>query len=247
MARYTSEFTIPYYDCSGEGTVRPESLLAYMGETSALHSDYLGVGGADLVEKGFVWMLNRWRVRFIKYPKARDIIKVETWSSGIDRFYATREFNIYDNHGNLMVQASTQWVFLDIHRKRPTRVPDDMNNIYDTESEYNLHDFYEFKKEIDINKEVDFHVRKSDIDSNNHVNNVKYLNWMIEALPDELDDKYLYELDIQYKKETKLGNLIISGVSIDKQDEEIICYHKITGKDDLHAFGRSIWTEKNPL
>ena len=244
MARYTKEFVIPYYDCSRDRFVRPESLLEYMGEASVLHGDTLGVGGADLFKMGFVWMLNRWKVKFIEYPKSRETITVETWSSGIDRFYATREFNIYGSDGKLLVQASTQWVFFDILKRRPTRVPKEISAVYDSENEHNFYEFHDFKNEIQTDEAIEFHVRKSDIDFNHHVNNVKYLNWMVEVLPKQLDDQYLYELDIQYKKEIKQGSSIKSEASIDIEGEETVCYHKIVGNDDLHAFGRSVWKSR---
>ncbi|ABW18441.1 acyl-[acyl-carrier-protein] thioesterase [Alkaliphilus oremlandii] len=244
MARYTEEFVIPYYDCSGDRFVRPESLLEYMGEASLLHGDTLGVGGADLFKMGFAWMLNRWKVRFIEYPKSRTTITVETWSSGVDRFYATREFNIYDSDRKLLVQASTQWVFCHILKRKPARVPDIISAVYDSEDEHNFYHFHDFKDEVQADEAIEFRVRKSDIDFNHHVNNVKYLNWMLEVLPKQFEDQYLYELDIQYKKEIKQGSLIKSEVSMDIEGEETVCYHKITSNSVLHAFGRSVWKNR---
>ena len=50
----------------------------------------LGVGISELYDNNMAWMLNRWKVRFLEYPRPRDKIKVETWCSSIDRFYALR-------------------------------------------------------------------------------------------------------------------------------------------------------------
>ncbi|WFA09373.1 acyl-ACP thioesterase domain-containing protein [Tissierella sp. Yu-01] len=241
MSKYTKEFIIPYYDTNKNGFVRPESLLSYMGETSSLHSDFLGVGIEALVKHNVVWMLNRWRVRFYKYPKALDKVTIGTWSSGINRFYATREFVIYDEDNEKVVEATTQWVFLDTLKKRPIRVPQELSQIYGTVVEKNLHDFYDFKDEFSTTSGIDFHVRKSDIDYNHHVNNVKYLNWMLEAIPSDIDDKYkLYELDIQYKKEIKLGSTINSSLT-ENREENFTYLHKITDGEELNAYGRTVW------
>lgn len=201
MNKHREKFTIPYYDSDKYGRVRPTSLLTYMGETSSLHSDYLGVGFEELIKQNYGWVLNRWRVRFYKYPKVRDKIKIETWTSGFDKFYATRDFVIYDENNNLIGKATTLWIFLDIIKKRPIRVPKEFNKVYNIIEEKLLHDYYEFNDGIISDNDIDFYVRKSDIDYNNHVNNVKYLNWMLEVIPEDIDEKYyLSEMDIQYKR-----------------------------------------------
>lgn len=241
MTKFRKEFTLPYYDSDINGYARPEALLTYMGETSTWHSDLLGVGANVLRERNYAWMLNRWRARFIKYPRVKDKIIIETWSSGIDRFYATREFVIYSDQGELLVKGTTQWVFIDTLKRRPIRIPQELADIYDGLDDKLLHDFYDFREEFETEEGLDFHVRKSDIDYNNHVNNVKYLSWMLEAIPDSVDsEKKLYELDILYKKETKLGSLINSTLKL-VDDNNINFLHKIRENDEIHAFGRTVW------
>lgn len=243
MTRYRKEFDIPYYDSDKNGYVHPVSLLTYMGETSSHHSDSLGVGIEGLRKNNYGWMLNRWRIKFIKYPRVKDKIIVETWNSGIDRFYATREFKIFDKHSNPLVIATSQWVFLDMARKRPMRIPAEFNEIYSQEDEKLLHDYYDFNKEFETGSELDFNVRKSDIDYNNHVNNVKYLDWMLELIPvDVYGSCKLYELDIQYKKEVVLGSLVNSSI-VEVEKGNSIFLHKISTGNEIHAVGRTVWNK----
>lgn len=248
MQKYIKEFQIPYYDTDKNGIVYPASLLTYMGETSSFHSDALGVGVDELRKNNYGWMLNRWRVKFYKYPKVKDKITVETWTSGFDKFYATREFVIYGTEKNIVGEATTLWIFLDIIKKRPIRIPKEFNGIYNIIDEKLLHDFFDFNFEFETNTEVDFHVRKTDIDYNNHVNNVKYLNWMLEVIPEEIDNKYfLSEFDIQYKRETKLGDLIKSSINEGLvEDNKLIYLHKIneSNSNDTNTFGRTIWIKR---
>ncbi|NLL81865.1 MAG: acyl-ACP thioesterase [Tissierellia bacterium] len=245
MAKYSKEIIVPYYDCNKNGLVRPASILSYMGEVSTIQSVGLGVGISELYDNNMAWMLNRWKVRFLEYPRPRDKIKVETWCSSIDRFYALREFAIYNMAGEKIIKASTQWVLLDTIKKRPKRVPQTMVDIYGAISEKHFTDFYDFKdvSRIEMRDVVDFHVRKSEIDYNNHVNNAKYLDWMLEAIPVEIDENHLlYELEIMYKKEIKYGETIYS--SFTRNDEENTYIHKISKDDEINAFGKSKWIKK---
>ena len=249
MRKYIKEFTVPYYDSDKNGTAYPASLLAYMEETSSFHSDDLGVGVDELRKKNYGWMLNRWNVSLHRYPKVREKIFVETLATGFDKFYATREFVIYDTDKSIIGQATTLWIFLDIVRKRPIRIPKEFYEAYNIVNENQPpYDFYNFNFEFATETSIDFHVRKTDIDYNNHVNNVKYLNWMLEVIPDEVDnDYYLTEFDIQYKKEIKLGDLIESSISEGMtRDDKRIYLHKINTIDsnDVNTYGRTVWKKR---
>lgn len=252
LNKYTKEFIIPYYDSDKSGFVRPESLITYMGETSSFHSSSLGVGIEELSKYDYAWILNRWKVKIIRYPKVRDKITIETWTSTFDKFYATREFMVYDNDKNEICRATTLWIFLDMNKKMPRRIPKELYGRYNIVDEKLLHDFYSFNLDIKSNNGIDFYVRKSDIDYNNHVNNVKYLNWMLEVIPERIDMEYkLCEFDIQYKRETKFGSTVISEFIEEECEEEdkqnIGFLHRITENHEINTFGRTIWKKKNPL
>ncbi len=241
MPKYTKEFTIPYYDCDKDGYIRPENLLTYMAETSSMHSDKIGAGLKELRENNYCWMLNRWRVRFLKYPKVLEKVNIETWCAGINKFYATREFIVYDQTGEIVVKASTQWVFLDLIKLRPIRVPLDFGKIYGECKDRVLEDYYDFKKDLKVDQGLEFRVRRADIDYNNHVNNVIYLNWMLETIPDPVvENNKLYDLDIFYKKEIK-GGAMINSALVGEEGDDLKFLHKISGGEEVHAFGRTVW------
>ena len=53
---------------------------------------------------------------------------------------------------------------------------------------------------------INFKVRYTDIDSNNHVNNTKYIDWAIETLPEDIVNNYvLDEVKVTFEKECKYG------------------------------------------
>lgn len=232
---------VPYYDGDKDGYLRPENLLAYLGEASTIHSNSIGVGQKELKMNNYSWMLNRWRARFFKYPRVMDEIIIETWSSGINKFYATREFVVYDKEEKILFKGTTQWVFFDLDKLRPVRVPEYIGRMYGDCKDRALDDFFDFKRDFETEMGLQFLVRRSDIDSNNHVNNVKYLDWILEALPDDLvENKRLYDLDIFYKKEVKKGNTIESSFIKDIEEGSTFL-HKIIDEDEIHAFGRTVW------
>lgn len=245
MGKYNKEFIIPYYDCDKSGFARPVALLEYLVETSSIHSDSLGLGFKELIERDEGWVLSRWKVKLYTYPKARDKIKIETWTSGYKKFYAYREFKAYNEDGELLAKASTLWIFMDIERRRPTRISEGLYSSYSPVEEQNFDDFLKFTNEFREKSSMDFRVRKTDIDYNEHVNNAKYLNWFLELIPLNVDeDYYLSELDIYYKKEIKYNHMIESRISESKSIEDRLeFFHEIYNKDTdtLTTRARTVW------
>jgi acyl-ACP thioesterase len=242
MEKYTKEFIIPYYDTDKNGLLKISALLAYMEETSSFHSDALGIGVEELGKNNYGWMLNRWRARFYKLPKVKEKVIIDTWTSGFDKFYAYREFAVYDINNEPICNATTLWIFLDVEKKKPIRVPKEFNGIYKIVDEKLMHDFADFRDDFTTKEGMDFHVRRSDIDYNQHVNNVKYLDWILETVPEDVYENYqLHELDIQYKKELKLGTTIDSLILEEKDNKNPTYLHKITNRKEINAYGRTEW------
>ena len=250
MTNYSKKFEIYCYDVNKDGYVTPTKILNYLNETSICHTNYLGFGFKKLIEQDLAWILNRWKVEINKYPRYNEFITIETWASGLNKFYGTREFRILDQNNIEIGRASSVWILINISKKRPVRIP---SYIYEKckiqeDGQSQLTDFYDFEDDINIKSSIDFHVRKSDIDLNNHVNNTKYLSWILEIVPDEIVTNYiLNEFEIVYKKEITYGKTILSGLNELKHlAHNVEILHKIFDKDinETNALARTYLGKK---
>ncbi len=246
MSKYWKKFTIPYYDTNSEGYIKPENILSYMAETSSWHSDSLGLGFYELSKKNYAWMLLRWEAEILKYPKAKDNVVIGTWTSGFDRFYATREFVMIDESGDIVAKATTKWFFLDIKKRRPKRIPDEIQVKYSFVEEFNFPDFTDMDESTgDLVESRLMRVRRSDIDSNNHVNNIRYIEWMQEGLEDRvLDNMKLHKLGIVYKKEILPGDEFKTNWWRDEKRDKYF-NHAISVNGELNAQGFTLWKGKD--
>lgn len=234
LEKFKKEFEVHYYQIDKNTQVTPLSIVRMLEEMAVCHSEYVGVGVNEMKQKNMGWVLCRWDIIIEKYPVWQDLITIETWSSNIEKFSATREFYIRDTDGNICVRASSLWVLVNLGRRRPVRVPSEMIEQYgqNPEKAINPSDEKIVFNEVCLNQEI-FKVRKSDIDTNEHVNNASYIEWALEIVPGEICDHYqLIGLEIVYKKEAVLGNTIISAYEITKGNlnEEIIL-HIIMSED----------------
>ncbi len=251
MNKYRFNLEVPYFACDPEGYMTPTYILNYFGEASSAHSDYLNLGVKELMNLNYGWILNRWKLYFLSYPRVKEKISIETWTSSVNRFYANREFILYNEENEILAKATTVWVFLDLEKQRPIRIPKEIEERYNCNDEPVFQDFYNFKEtEIKENSKV-FATRKSDIDYNKHVNNVKYLDWILEVIPETIDANYwLHSLEIQYKKEILYGDQIVSSISKKEKNEDSLYFlHKIKKEDEEVAttYARTGWTRKNKI
>jgi acyl-ACP thioesterase len=105
------------------------------------------------------------------------------------------------------------WVFFDIEKRRPAPVYEEIKQKWGICSEVSIdHDINKKILPIEIaNNAKHFDVNMFDVDVYHHVNNIKYLQWLIESVPDEIfDHYYLQSIDGRFIAESKYGDTIIS-------------------------------------
>ena len=243
MSKFTKDFIIPSTDTDYEGFIKVDKILANMALTSTLHSDALGLGVEEIRKNNYGWMLIKWELEILEYPKVDDTVKIVTWTSGFDKFYATREFEILDISGNISVKASSLWVFMDIIKRRPIRIPNDIAKKYSIIEQRNFTEFSNIEIDGDLlTKSQSFRVVENDLDENNHVNNIKYIEWLFLGLEEMQKDYIISNLAINYKKELLLGDCVHTE-TIQKHQVNIL-NHKILTSEGLNAVATSSWKKK---
>lgn len=224
MSYYSEKYKVYGFNCNKDLEMRVESLFQFMIETSVKQTEKLMIDNMDYED--YFWVIYQWDVEIIKRPKYNDEIIVDTISVGANKFYAYRNFTIFDEEGNIFVKAKTKWLLLNKNRKMPVRIPMELMELYGSdESLRRIEKEFKIDDDITFNKGEGFSVKKSDIDSNNHVNNAKYLNWILETVD---NDREIKRIELIYKKETKYGEKIISqSTNIKKEINKNIVYNKI--------------------
>ncbi len=197
------------------GILPCSSIINYFQDCSTFQSEDLNRGIAYLEEHHQVWLLNGWQLELMKPIKLGDIVTVGTWPYDFKGFYGYRNFIMKDSDGIVLAVANSIWVHLDTQTGRPTKVPKD--NGYTLEPPYPM-EYVDRKVDTPINSILHdaFQVKKSNIDSYNHVNNGQYIKMAEEFLPDQFIST---SMRVEYKAQAKLGDIILPFVS-----EQEDCY-----------------------
>ena len=199
---YKHEFLVGYGEVDEHNKLRLSALLNYFQDVATMHSKTLGYGTSECLKLGIGWLLLSWHVKMYSYPEGDTNIEVRTWSRGIKGIHARRAYEVLDEKGNLVAEADSIWALVNIKEKRPIRPLPGMNEAYGA---IDRMPFEEEKIRIEepesIDNIVSFYVPRRDIDTNHHCNNTKYIEYALEAIPQEIyNEKHVEELEIVYKK-----------------------------------------------
>lgn len=206
-------YTVKLSEIDKNNKATNKAILSYLEDTGGKHSNMAGCGILDISKTHLTWLLLEWKLQVLRRPNYTEQIKVETWSKKAVKCYAYRDFKIYDEQGNVIVLASSKWVLVDIQKGKVVRVEQKLHERYEPEPTKEAFDDYEDFPKIHIPEKYEFEteyvVRKSDIDINNHMHNLNYLDLANETLPEDVFEKgNLNNVRITYKKEIKLGEVV---------------------------------------
>lgn len=169
-----------------------------------------GFGIDDLIKNGNTWVLSRLAIDMTRFPVLGENIVIHTWIEENYDFMSDRKIVFYDEANTIIGTASTIWAVLNIETRKPMPLSE-INGI-DTIA------LGERGFDIDIaarircadSTEVETRtVRYSDLDINNHVTSVKYIEWTYDAIGVEiLKDRQFLSLVVNYQNEVLYGEKV---------------------------------------
>ena len=204
------KFCVRSYEAGVTNHVSLAALCNYMQESAGLSADRMGWGIRKLQEEGLTWMLCRLYVKVSRYVPWGTEIAMRTWPSGMKgRLLATRCFQAADGSGGEVLQAYSEWLYVDMQSQRIVKLPEGFAGLVPEGTPVVTPVDLGGKsvKLADVTASVEIRVRQSDLDFNDHVNNVHYVEWMLEALPGRGRPS---EIDIVFRSAAKAGDVLAS-------------------------------------
>ena len=210
-------FTVRSYESGVTNHVSLATLCNYMQEAAGLNAASLGWGIRKLQEDGLTWMLSRLHMKVARYVPWGEKITLRTWPSGMKRrLVATRCFQGMDSSGGEVLQAHSEWLYVDMRAQKIAKLPESFAGLVPAGTPDLAFDDIGGKitKLPSITSSVEIRVRHGDLDFNDHVNNVHYAEWMLEALPMGTDPDIMgtgpAEMDIVFRAAAKAGDVLFS-------------------------------------
>ena len=106
--------------------------VRYVVELAAAHADALGLGFEATRALGGIWIVRRHDVLYHANVPAGATIRETTWISSLRGALSLRHARFESEAGALLVEATTEWAYVDASTLRPRRVPSDVRRRFTT-------------------------------------------------------------------------------------------------------------------
>ena len=236
--KYTEVRKLQAYQCDRYGNVRPLILMNELQSVADTHAEKLGVGRTFLLQNNLAWVVTHYLVDIIELPHENEELHFITWPSVADSLRTVRDFEIRGADNRLMVRATSQWILIDMERRRPVVLTDKLPERI-LVGERALDRKFDKFPDFDADKTHIMKCRFDDIDVNQHINNAVYAVWATESVGYVYRNEHtLCGIELNYKKEI---NPETPEVSVDVKIDGNTSYHKIRTDAADHAIVICHW------
>jgi len=237
-------FTISTYELDMKFSTTMPVICNFCYDVGMDHATIL-LKDNDFLPENVVFVITRFNARIERYPALGESVLVRSWLSPVENKYVVRNYLLMDESGEIWGRAINSATTFNLKK----RAAEDISANFDN-TKFNVlnlepalpHVFEKIPDVVSPDYVNNVEVRYFDCDFYRHVNNVKYTEWCIETMPIEFLKKHkLYEVDINYKKESSLGERLL--VKTCASSEENCFIHSITSEDGARDIVRmkSVW------
>lgn len=209
MAFFENDFYIRLRDVNKSNKITNEAILGFFEDIGGLHSDSIGYGIKNIKETNLSWILLHWKMKVIERANYGDTVHVKTWSRYSSKIYTYRDFEMYNSDGKLLAIATSKWALINATTGRLEKLEDELISKYKPEekSVFNELEVQKLKQPSEYDSLYEYTVSRRDIDVNNHMHNLYYLDIAYEVLPIDIYEKFDFScVEIMYKTGAKLGD-----------------------------------------
>lgn len=220
---FTRDYPVSVSSLDNYGRVRPSFWFAAMQDTAVAHMEHLGLGKTALP---VFWVLSRIALTVYQPFPPQTSLQCQTWCAAIRGASPIRMFTFTTaggkrtsekasgktgNQRERIAEAQSMWVMLDpVTRRivRPTAFGDTITQLV---RDPTLPPPAALPKlsGVSVAPHHTYTVRYSDLDENNHLNNVRAVELVCDTLHLEAQPDWVSFLQINYTAETRCGETLL--------------------------------------
>lgn len=231
--------------CDRTHTLTLSMLVNLLLEVSGKQSAFLELGDDVVNGMGYTWIILQYEFHIKRMPMFKEEIEIETFATEYNKLFCYRDFVVRDASGEEIVLVHTTFALIDQTKRKMARLPDEIVNPYQADFTKRLK---RTAKPAPLDKgdisSQSYRVRYFDIDTNQHVNNSHYLNWVLDSLDtDFLNGHKPTYGNIKFEKEVHEKQIVDSYVSIREEEDVITSAHRIQVGDIVNCTASFNWAK----
>ncbi|KAL0552811.1 hypothetical protein IC582_011938 [Cucumis melo] len=264
---FTQNFSIRSYEIGADRTASIETLMNHLQETALNHVKTAGLLGdgfgstPEMCKKNLIWVVTKMQIMVDRYPTWGDTVQVDTWVSASGKNGMRRDWLVYDcKTRETLTRASSVWVMMNKETRKLSKIPEEVRR--------EIEPFFmntapviedDGRRLPKIDDDTADYVRAgltpkwSDLDVNQHVNNVKYIGWILESAPPPiLESHELSSINLEYRRECGRDSVVQSLTAVTGTDVgtlatsgDVDCNHLLRFENGAEIVrGRTEWRPK---
>ncbi len=213
MAEITSyKYRIEPQDVDFTLRASAASIINYMLNVAGIDAHNKGFGVDVLQGQSCTWVLSRLAVEIYKQPEQYTDTEIDTWVNEFNRLSSTRNFRMRFAD-KILAAGVSQWCMLNME----TRQVVDMSLLKDVYERAMVAESSPIAtpqrlRPIEPTRVMSRPVVYSDIDFNRHVNTLRYIELLFDALPLEIiEHNNGMRIDINFIAEARYGETLAAG------------------------------------
>ncbi|XP_008785915.1 palmitoyl-acyl carrier protein thioesterase, chloroplastic-like [Phoenix dactylifera] len=213
---FRQNFSIRSYEIGADRTASIETLMNHLQETALNHVRSAGLLGdgfgatPEMSKRNLIWVVTKMQVLVGHYPSWGDVVEVDTWVGASGKNGMRRDWHVRDYRtGQTILRATSVWVMMNKHTRKLSKMPEEVRaEIGPYFLEHAAIADEDSRKLPKLDGDTADYIkggltpRWSDLDVNQHVNNVKYIGWILESAPISiLENHELASMTLEYRRE----------------------------------------------
>lgn len=247
MARqFVYSFTVSSFDSDALGEMRAPALMCRFQVAADGHARQHALAIDQLLKTGRTWVLREFHLAVLRAPRFLEPCRVTTWASSRSAgIRAWRDFVMESASGERLVVATSLWLMLDVARWKQIRLAPEVLAMVNPEQESVLEPMEIGEDFAADPPQGEIRVHWLDVDLNGHVNNVRYLDWMLAAIPDaQWQEQRLTQLAVDFQEEARPGDVLYPAVRANGDSELLL--RMGNGAERRLTLCRTWWEPRTP-
>ncbi len=240
---HTEAFRVRFNEADATGFATLQTIGNWLQEAADQNARALGWAREQLASRHLFWALTGLRIRLTGYPRWRETAHVSTWPAGANRLFAWRDFLLAADDGTPLGAATSAWLLVMENTRRPVRMLPEIAAAAVHRPRALEQDFRAKLAPPQGGGHVRrFRVRRSDLDVNGHVNNVSFIEWVVESVPPEIAGaRRVQDIVLAFHAEALLGDEIEA--QAEQESSGGIFRHRLlrAGDNTVLALARTAW------
>lgn len=205
---YLEKFRLRTNDFDTYDHLTPSAIMDFFQDVAGSHAIHIGVSYEDMLKRDLLWVLLRTKYEVVKYPPLYSTVTVKTWPKPKGKIDFDREYEIYDEDGNLIIKGISKWVVVNRLTRR-------ISLTRDVNYSCGLYNYTNYPESI--NKIDDFDIEGLpykeqtttflDLDHNKHINNTSYAKYIINTI-DLQEEDLIKSFEINHINEVQKDMII---------------------------------------